>query len=180
MTMKNALTEEQKKLVEDNHNLIYSYMWNKGLSLNDTEDWYGVLATALCKTAKLYDPDRGYKFATLAFAVMDNDLKMIFRHRQIQIPEESQLSLDTPLDEKGNTAHEIVADAKDRFQSIYLKDAVQNTLRAMTERENQIIKCLLQNELSQKATAREVGMSQAYVSRVYIKFLDKIKSAYVA
>lgn len=180
MTMTNALTEEQKKLVEDNHNLIYSYIWKKGLNNNETEDWYGIFAVSLCNAAKLYDPDKGYRFTTLAFTAMENDLKMVLRHRKIQIPEECKISLDDPIDEKGHTIHEIIADNKDNFQAVFLNDAVERVLGRMNERKSRVIRCLIKNDLSATLTAKELGLSSQHVSKTYSMFLKKIKKAYVA
>lgn len=50
------LTDEQKKLVEDNHNLIYWYTSNRGLNL---DDYYDLLAIELCNTVVNYDDSKG-------------------------------------------------------------------------------------------------------------------------
>lgn len=49
------LTEEQKKLVEENHNLIYWYCHKYNL---DIEEYYGLLAVELCRAVQLYDPTK--------------------------------------------------------------------------------------------------------------------------
>ena len=64
---------EQKKLFEDNHNLIYSYAKKKHIS---SEKWYDVLAIGLCKAARSFDPDKG-KFSTWAYRFFDNEIRII-------------------------------------------------------------------------------------------------------
>lgn len=65
------MTEEQKKLVEDNHKLIYAYLYQKDL---DEEEYYDLAAIGLCKAAKKFDPNKGYKFSTLAYKSMQNEI----------------------------------------------------------------------------------------------------------
>ena len=62
------LTEAQSKLVEDNHNLIYWYMNRRGL---DNDEWYGLIAIELCKTAMKYDETLG-AFSTYFKVCADN------------------------------------------------------------------------------------------------------------
>lgn len=71
------LTPQQKKLVEDNHNLIYSLAYKKNINL---DEFYGDLAIGLCKAALAFDENRG-KFSTLAYTSMYNEYKI--RLRQI-------------------------------------------------------------------------------------------------
>ena len=50
------LTEEQKKIVEENHNLIYWYINKNKLDVND---YYDLLAIELCNTAMKHNAERG-------------------------------------------------------------------------------------------------------------------------
>lgn len=49
------LTEEEKVLVEENHNLIY---WVANLKDLDIDEWYGLLAEELCITIQKHDPTK--------------------------------------------------------------------------------------------------------------------------
>lgn len=49
------LTEEESRLVEENHNLIY---WVANLKGLDIDEWYGLLAEELCITIQKHDPER--------------------------------------------------------------------------------------------------------------------------
>ena len=69
------LNQIQQKLVEDNHNLIYSFMNKNKLSTDAVEDWYGTCAIAMCKAAMTYDPNRNVKFNTVAYVYMNNAMK---------------------------------------------------------------------------------------------------------
>lgn len=71
------LNDMQKKMVEDNHNLIYSFLAKHNLSV---EEWYDVAAIGLCKAAQSYDGSA--KFNTLAYKVMFNEVCKVFRHKK--------------------------------------------------------------------------------------------------
>ena len=78
------LTKEQQKLVEDNHSLIYFYAKKYNVSI---EDYYDVLALALCYAASNYDPKKG-AFSTLAIKSMHFKMQNEFAYntKQSQIP----------------------------------------------------------------------------------------------
>lgn len=62
------LTDEERKLVEDNHELIYTVANSMGI---DLEEFYGVLAIGLCHAAQSYDEKKHhYGFSMFASMVM--------------------------------------------------------------------------------------------------------------
>lgn len=63
------LTEEQRKMVEDNYGLIYTAL-KKCCLQYEYEDYYGVAAEGLCNAVRTYDPNRGVKFSTYAMKCM--------------------------------------------------------------------------------------------------------------
>lgn len=67
--MTEHLTEEQRKLVEDNHDLIYEYAHENNISI---DEYYDVLAIALCDAAiDIYKEKTNYKnFKDLAHDYM--------------------------------------------------------------------------------------------------------------
>lgn len=72
------LNDEQRKLVEQNHNLIYSAMRKFGVRNEKFDDYYDVAAIGLCKAAIYYDPNKNYALSTLVYACIKNEL-----HNQI-------------------------------------------------------------------------------------------------
>lgn len=63
------LNTEQRKLVEDNHDLIYGFMVKYKLDFNN---WYDVCAIGLCKASVIYD--NSTCFSTLAYRCMYNEV----------------------------------------------------------------------------------------------------------
>ena len=73
------LTKEQQKLVEDNHNLIYSYLHKRHLPVDSTSDFYGDAALGLCTAAHIYDASLGFKFSVIAYKAMENEVNYTLR-----------------------------------------------------------------------------------------------------
>lgn len=84
------LTDQQRQLVADNHNLIYAYLHSKHLPV---DDFYDLAAVGLCRAALAYDPARG-KFSTLAYKAMSNEVGTEFRIRATARRTADVVSLD--------------------------------------------------------------------------------------
>lgn len=61
-----SMSDEQRKLVEDNHHLIYFFLRKYNLPI---DEWYDMAAIGLCKAAKSYNEELS-KFATYACKCM--------------------------------------------------------------------------------------------------------------
>lgn len=70
------LNEDQRKLVTDNHNLIYSFCYHKKLN---AEEYYSCLAEKLCMSAITFDPNRNIKFSTYVYVAFANCVKQYKR-----------------------------------------------------------------------------------------------------
>lgn len=70
------LNDDQKRIVEENHNLIYKFAQNYHL---DLEQYYDVLAIGLCRAAFHYKGNTEYQFSTYAFKVMKNEYLNTYR-----------------------------------------------------------------------------------------------------
>ena len=64
------LTKHQQEIVEDNHNLIYSFIHRRGL---DADEYYGLIAESLCKAVLNWDESKG-KLSTLFYIIARNDV----------------------------------------------------------------------------------------------------------
>lgn len=62
------MTNEAKKLVIENHNLIFYFLNKRNMSI---EEWYDILAIALCKAAKTFDENKS-KFITYVLKCINN------------------------------------------------------------------------------------------------------------
>lgn len=85
-TLTFRLNDEERKLIEDNYGLIYSFAIKKNLELDEV---YGELATGMCYAAHSFNPKRG-KFSTLAYYCMSSELNKTYKYnnRNRRIPED--------------------------------------------------------------------------------------------
>ena len=158
------MTEEQKKLVEDNERLIW-YVGRKYLSKGyNVYEEYGTLAITLCEVATKWDMNKG-TFATYACASLENAIKEYFRSQTTKKRSDytAIVSLDEPVYEDDNS----VLLVKDTLGTLSLEDTLLlfEVDDILTKQELQI--CRLRSKgMNQTEISEKVGCSQSYVSRM--------------
>lgn len=165
------LNKTQQKLVEDNHNLIYSFMNKNKLSFEAVEDWYGTCAVALCKAALTYNPDRNVKFSVLAYVCMSNEMKMVFRQQEKEI--KIQYSLD---EEENNSFQNCICSRNDEIGEVEFYTVFNKYYNKLNETHKNIINDKIYTDMTQKELCSKYNLSQGYISKIYNKFLDNIYS----
>ncbi|MBO5045779.1 MAG: sigma-70 family RNA polymerase sigma factor [Clostridia bacterium] len=78
-------------------------------------------------------------------------------------------------EEDGMSFHEVLPAEDLSFEQIENRDAVQSAMRILSDTERQIVSYRFGEELSQTETARRMGVSQMFVSRLERKILEKLK-----
>lgn len=173
--IRRKLTPEQQKMVEDNHNLIYSFMASHKLRDDAMDDWYGVCAIGLCQAALAWRPDKGVTFATFAYRCMQNCVGQVKRHNQNQI---QPLSLDAVLsvDEWGNenTMYEFLSDVNDTEDDAVAMTTIQHALSQMKDDEVRVIEDWV-NGLTTRESGKTIGASRTTVSTIRAKFIRLVK-----
>ncbi|HAU86909.1 MAG TPA: hypothetical protein DCW90_15890 [Lachnospiraceae bacterium] len=88
------LNDKQRKLVEDNHNLIYSFLNKHELH---SREWYDVCAIGLCRAALHYNGSS--QFSTFAYKCMLNEVRKVMRISRTQksVPDSETISLSTEV-----------------------------------------------------------------------------------
>lgn len=76
---KRKLTEEEKKIVEDNEGLIYSFCYSNGLNINE---YYDLLAIELCKCVMSWDKIR--PISVFAYKCFKNAVYASWRYNKAQ------------------------------------------------------------------------------------------------
>ncbi len=85
------------------------------------------------------------------------------------------VSLDRPAEDGDMNFYDVIPDSEDVFEKIDTHDAVSTALADLTETEKKLVACRFGEELSQAETARRMGVSQMYVSRMERKILEKLR-----
>lgn len=160
------LTDKQKKLVEDNHNLIYSYAKKKHIS---SEKWYDVLAIGLCKAARSFDPDKG-KFSTWAYRFFDNEIRTCWNkeNKKSKIPESFILAYDAVLlnedDSQNNSYIDFFSDTK-AYEDIVHSTMMLDIVNDMNDVEKCIFELILHG-YNQQEIAAKVGRTRQSVGKI--------------
>lgn len=162
------LTDEQRELVSENHNLIYSFAKKKGLDLSD---FYDILAIGLCQAGRTYALDRGCSFSTYAYFCMENEYKQYIRQSSAvkRISDFQIISYEDLLEPNEVNSSEILdvledTNPKRDISEVYVKDF----LNALNDRERFVLSAVMSG-YAQKDIAKVLRVSQAQVSRIKTK-----------
>jgi RNA polymerase sigma factor (sigma-70 family) len=148
------LTQEESKIVEDNHNLIY-WVANK-LNL-DLEEWYGLLAIELCIAVKKHKPEKGSLSNYYLLRCRGLRYKEI---KKLQSLKNEHISINYiegmyPCTDYGSIE-----------ENYEINEWLNNDKYGILE--------MKADGYTQKEIAKELGVSQSYVSKV----LKKIREEY--
>ena len=168
------LTEEQKKLVEENHNLIYWFAKKYHVPI---EEYYDVLAQGLCMAAYHYDPSK-CSFSTYAFLCMNTEMHVEYRKtlRKSEIPQGNifhyenawQLSDLIPTNEK--TENKVI----DKISYENLTSLLNDILN---DKDKEVLSYIL-NGLTMREIAKIEGTSHQAIHNRMKKIREKVKKSY--
>ena len=188
---KNALAaldrgEESAKQLLVEHNLrlvvyIARRFENTGINL---EDLISIGTIGLMKAIGTYRSDRNIKLATYASRCIENEILMYIRKIANQ---KTEISLDEPInldcdghelllsDILGTAEDEIQRPMEEMVDLCVLRQALQEL--PAREREIVILRYGLEGkkELTQKEVAKQMGISQSYISRLEKRIMGKLK-----
>lgn len=168
----NKMTVEQKKMVEDNHKLIYGLLARHNL---DADEYYDIAAIGLCKAAIYYKDDIS-AFSTYAYYVMYNEIKQEYRRRSkaCAIP----VGLITSYNDTFGLPNQKEISFIDTFVSeetveerVVVSMSISNFISKLSERDLQILS-MRYHGCTQREIAEKVHLSQSYVARVINKLKD--------
>lgn len=169
------LTSAQQKLVEDNHNLIYSFLNSQHLP---HIDYYDIAAIGLCKAAIHYDQSRSKQtaFSTYAYRVMYNEIKQQWCREQKSV--KASCSLNEPISgAEGETALEaILADPRDYTLDAINLESIVTILKGYDNRYPTILYMTYQGH-TQKEIGLRFGLKQTSISRLIKKMKEVIRNS---
>lgn len=142
----------------------------KSLKLNIfDEDLQETGIVGLCRAVNGFDASKGVKFNTYATWAIRNEILMTFRKKRI-IPVFS-LDEECHLDNDESVSYSDMIPSAERFEELSgLKIDLERFLNRLDDREKKIVFLFL-NGMSQMKIAKEIGLSQPYIS----KFLKGIR-----
>ena len=78
-------------------------------------------------------------------------------------------------DGENRSLHSLIADNDDAYDAFETKEALKSAMQDFTDTEKALIKYRYVDELSQNETAKRLGVSQMFISRMERKLLGKLK-----
>ena len=135
------LTEEEKKLAEENHNLIYAYLHTYGYSI---EIHYNVVIFGYLKGIQVYcrreDLQKRYDLPFICWQYMRAELGNQFKTetRQKRKPMESVLSLDAEYTDDAENLHDCIGE-KTLEEEVIEEETVSELLKKLSEVQRKII-----------------------------------------
>lgn len=171
------MTEEQKKLVEDHHNLIYWLLHKYGLLI---DDYYDIVAIGLCKAAIDYNGVDS-SFATCAYVYMRTELRNHWQRKASgrRIPDELLIYYDAEcnnidgtngVDRNSFSMLERIGSGVSVEDDVLTKINIENILNRLSDRDK-LVFYLLNSGYSQREIGKVVGVSQSYVSNLKKKIM---------
>ena len=170
------MNDEQRKLVEDNHNLIYAILHKYNLPI---DEFYDVAAIGLCKAAITFDAEKGYLFSTYACVVIKNELKLVFRRNASEraIPFDKLTYYQSVIsdgDGKETELLDIISGNTDIEADIIANETFKRVYSTLSEQDRRIIH-MFELGYKQNEIAKNVGYSQPYVSRIKKKIVKLLE-----
>lgn len=177
------LTNEQKKLVEENHNLIY-YVFHKYCKDKKLDDVYGDLAEVLCRSAQKYNQNKKIKFNTYATNSMLNRLKQLHIDENRIKRKAEIISYDTiPKNKEGTkelerqTYLDLFEDKKQNIEDKVMLNSVLRDINDLPPNQKEIMRLLIQNE-NMSEVARITGISKQCTTEKIRKIQKKLMAKY--
>ena len=177
------MTEEQKKLVEDNINFAWhlTHKWAKKSVFNfDIDEIFSMFSFALCKAAFTFRDDKGVKFTTYAAKCMENEIRMAFNKKK-RSGENMGLSLigDDKFRKEVDNAKIIKNKEHLKYDKVLDLMVLEDAFKALTDREEKILRLRYYEEITQREIACILNMSRSYISRIESKTLSKLHKWYM-
>lgn len=168
------MTEKEKKLAEDNIELAYyiAHRWHK-YSRIELDEAISCAQLGLVKAAMKFDAEKGCRFATYAYKIMENEIRTELRKRNRR---REEIYFEDPIEgTDGLVLGDMIADHRDCFEALEAEDEMIRNISLLTERERTAVMIRLQcPEKSQAECGRMMGISQSLFSRKLAEAKGKI------
>ena len=179
-----VLTNEQKKLVEDNVPLAHFIAHRVNHPHIEYEDAVQLALLGFCKAARLYDPKKS-KFTTLATLAAKHTIQMEERKYRNEVAKALYCgrSLDSDIFEQDfgcYPLHETIPDPRqDTYKQAEAKIALERVdsfMRSLNNRDRAVFNYHVLSGMTQQEIADRTGLSQSYVSRVIRRLMSRVNS----
>lgn len=185
--MSDGSNEARKKLIEHNLRLVAHIVKKYASNFDEQDELISIGTIGLIKAVSTFDYKKGSKFATYASRCIENEILMHFRAAKRSA---SDIHMNEPVevDKDGNTLTimDLLDDGRDINEQVDLlirsKQLYTFLGNCLDKREMEILIYrygLYGTEShTQNETAKKMGISRSYVSRIEKKAVEKLKREY--
>lgn len=146
------------------------------------EDFESHAIFGLVKAVDTFDLEKGFKFATYAFMVVYNELAMYVRKFK---QDKVTTSLDANMDDKDGRDMPMMDTLvyhnyreKDTGEEEFLSWFYEVYIHSLGDRDKIICKLLIIENKHQAYVSQVLGVSQSYISRLFVGICNKAKTEY--
>lgn len=170
-----SITEEQRQVVADNHNLIYAFLWKYNLSI---DEFYRAAAVGLCQAGATWDASKS-KFSTYAFICMYGTVMTEIRRSKSQrvIPSEQICSYQVDfVNDAGDTwtLLDTLSMGDDMTDSAEVNTVWSEYYKTLSDGDKRVLHYKIAG-YTQRQLAELMGCSQPHVGRL----LKRIREGFV-
>ncbi len=185
--MEQGDSEAKNKLIEHNLRLVAHIIKKYYSAAADQEDLISIGTVGLIKAVSTFDYKKGTRFATYGSRCVENEILMHFRSLKKSA---SDVYFEDPVesDKDGNSLCliDLISDGEDVGDKIELRLRTEQLYKLieakLDERERQVIAMRYglfgEYAVTQRETAKRLGISRSYVSRIEKKALGLLKQGF--
>ena len=173
----------REEIIKHNARLISLVIEKVNKNYNDKEELFSIGMIGLIKAVDTFDIGKNLSFANYACICIKNEMLMFFRKNNRIV--RNELGITTISDQEGKEM-DLINNIPDLSVNFALDYENQDTIKvineivnSLSEREQLIIKkCFGFNgkeRMNQNVIAKELGISQSYISKLIKKTLQQIK-----
>lgn len=136
------MTEKEKRLIEENHNLIYFCLKKYDLPEND---FYDIAAIGLIKAAKTYKEETT-NFSTYAVNCIGNEIKKEYKKRTLKriVPNDKLVRVDKKIGQSLNDYYTIIQNGNENLEEkVCTEDLIKKITRKLDDRRKQVLVMLI-------------------------------------
>jgi RNA polymerase sporulation-specific sigma factor len=169
------------KLFEQNSNLVYRVYHDKIEDKKYAEEYCDDLIQigmiALWKACNKFDPNKGTKFSTYAYASIYKSMLCFLQRESKRLS--NSASFSSPVQEtdgvEGYTYEEVIPSYQYTVEEFELEQVIDEVTKEMRHNASTVID-LIRKGYTQDAIAKQLGITQSNVSRILKRFRKKLKN----
>jgi len=184
-----VLTDDQRKLAEDNIKLVYFYADRfVGTVPIDRDEIQAIMMFAFCKAAGTYNSSINIKFSTYATVCMHNELRMSLRQEykwdKVAYLEDTLSNSSNVVDKSSMSPVDAIDDKQcDRLEDIATTHVIVEQLKEWLVKQHKymrpttvkVLDTWVNNpSITQVAISKKTGVSQTQVSQILCKAKERI------